>query len=220
MQLVDAYIEQLEWEYRHREAAYWARRNLEMARESQDFNFVGRAVRITVEQLITDRRRVDEGLQFLTQAVEWTRGSASEAIVAREFADRLAQAGKVAPLSGALRLAIDRSGPVDERMLRASVANAVGKHVAALNLLTETSHPDPYMKNHVVQLEAEARHAIGDYRQSVRVLENGIRLLDRPGTRHFSKGLQVRLASIAGKPYSPELWKWRRAWNSKPAGLG
>jgi transcriptional regulator with XRE-family HTH domain len=224
MQLFDAYIERLEWEYRHREAYQWARLNLELARKARDFNFVGRAVRAVTHQLTTEERKPEQAIAFLTRALEATKGSASEEMVAREAADRMAHAGHFSEAFKTLRQVFMRGAlgeadgtPSDHRFLKASIATATGRFDTTLNVLSEADHPDPYMKTFKTQLEAEARHALGDRSGCERVLEEGIRVLDRPGLGHFSSGLVDRLKVVSKEPYRPDLWKWKSSLSRKPS---
>jgi hypothetical protein len=169
LQLADAYIERMEWEYRHREAYRWAERSLERAHAAHEYDHIGRAVRSIAHQLFTEVHKPQEGLRFVTRMMDVVRGSASLEIVAREAADRLAQAGMHGEAQEAVNLAIDsaRRSPsktADPRYLRATFALAEGRYIQAVDAITGTRHSDPYMTTFSAQVEAEAHHALGDRR--------------------------------------------------------
>jgi hypothetical protein len=145
------------------------------------------------------------------------RGSASLEIVAREAADRLAQAGMHGEAQEAVNLAIDsaRRSPsktADPRYLRATFALAEGRYIQAVDAITGTRHSDPYMTTFSAQVEAEAHHALGDRRRSARVLEHGILCVERPGLEHFKVGLIDRLRMVESEGYRASGWKWRSSF--------
>lgn len=216
MRLLDAYVERLEWEFRHQEATSWARRNLELARSSNDYSSVGRSIRAICRHMITDLHKEEEGLAYLADAMQRTKGLACEGVVVREAADRMAQAGRFSESWHTLQIAWQASLPEareqqysDCDFLAASIAIAFNRPKIALKTLSSARHPDPYMQSFLVQLEARARHALGDYVGCQSTLENGIQSLDQPGLRHFTAGLVERLKLISGKPYQPLLWHWK-----------